>query len=74
MLLRIVLIIVGGFVALIVIGAMLPETPKSKDRAAIDLCWQDHERKSLDSGTKRFIAGTCEMMEQRFKERHGHAP
>lgn len=74
MLLRIALIIVGGFVALLVIGAFLPETEKSKDRAVIDLCWQDYERKSLEPATKRFIAGTCEMIEQRFKEKHGHAP
>lgn len=74
MLLRIVLIVVGCFAALMIIGLTSPETPKSKDRAAIDLCWQDYERKSLEPGTKRFIAGACEMLEQRFRETHGAEP
>jgi len=63
-----------GFVVLVLILGAQPQSQKGKDRQVIELCWQDHERKSLDPGTKRFIAGTCEMMEQRFKERHGHAP
>ena len=63
-----------GFVVLVVILGAQPQSQKREDRQVIELCWQDHERKSLDPGTKRFIASTCEMMEQRFKERHGHAP
>lgn len=74
MLLRIVLIAVGCFAALMIIGLMSPETPKSKDRAAIDLCWKDQGRKSLDPGAARFVAGACEMLEQRFRETHGTEP
>lgn len=44
---------------------------KSRSRDAIKLCWQDYEKKSLDAGTKRFIAGTCEKMEDDFKSKYG---
>lgn len=65
--------IVGFVVLLLVFGAM-PQTQKGKDRQVIDLCWQEQGRKSLDPGAARFLAGACEMLEQRFRETHGSAP
>lgn len=47
---------------------------KSQARMAIELCWKEQGRKSLDPSAARFAAGACELMEQRFKERFGHAP
>lgn len=62
-----------GFVVLLVFAAM-PQTQKGKDRQVIELCWQDQGRKSLDPGAARFVAGACEMLEQRFREVHGTEP
>lgn len=65
--------IVGAAVALFILGLILdamqsPEArakqqARDRSKAAIKLCWQDHDRKSLTPGEQRFIAGTCERME-----------
>lgn len=47
---------------------------KSRLRRSIDLCWDEQKRKSLDPGTARFVASTCEMMENDFRAKYGHAP
>lgn len=47
---------------------------KSRARAAIDLCWEEYERKSLDPPTKRFVAGACERMERDFMAKFKHKP
>lgn len=68
----------GLIAAFLVFGAIVGGSPeaqeKGRERDAIALCWQDHERKSLDPSTKRFVASACEMMEQRFTTKHGHKP
>lgn len=61
------------FGALAIAGSRGSEE-RSNERGAIDLCWKDYERKSFDPETKRFIAGTCEMMERKFTEKHGVKP
>lgn len=43
-------------------------------RDAIQLCWEDYKRKSLDPQAARFVAGVCEMKEQEFKDKYGRAP
>ncbi|WP_152929669.1 MULTISPECIES: hypothetical protein [Serratia] len=56
-------------------SSMSPEAKeKSQARDAIKLCWEEHDRKSLDEGAKRFIAGTCEKMEAKFKNKYGVKP
>jgi hypothetical protein len=71
---------VGGFVALMVLGSLSsgsssPEDQaKANKRAAIELCWQEQQRKSLDPSTQRFVAGTCEMMEREFVAKYGVKP
>lgn len=59
-------------------GASISSTPegqaRASERAAIDLCWQDQRRKSLDAGTAQFVAGACEMMEDRFRQKWGRNP
>jgi predicted amidophosphoribosyltransferase len=68
----------GLVVAFLAYGAILSNTPKGKEKAkardAIALCWQEHERKSLDANTQRFVASTCEMMEQQFRDKYGVNP
>jgi starvation-inducible outer membrane lipoprotein len=50
------------------------EIAKSDDRDKIKFCWSQQEKKSLTPDEARFIAGACEMKEQKFREKYGHAP
>lgn len=67
--------LVGAF---LMFGAMVGNSPeaqeKSQARSAIDLCWSEQKRKSLDAGAQRFVAGACEMMENKFAQKYGHRP
>lgn len=69
---------VGGFVLLMIIGSCAGNTPEGKERQAsrdaISLCWSEQGRKSLDSGTARFVAGTCEKMESDYRAKWGRNP
>ena len=64
--------------AFFLFGAIAGNGPQAQEKAqarrAIDLCWDEHKRKSLDTGTQRFVASTCEMMESKFTEKFGHRP
>lgn len=64
---------IGLFALFMIYGSIASNTPegreKSRQRGAIELCWKEQGRKSLDPGTQRFVAGTCEMMESKFRER-----
>lgn len=75
---KILLTFAGLFAALVVLGMVVGSTPEGKEkaqkRAAIDMCWDEQKRKSLAPGSQRFIAGTCEMMENDFAQRFGHRP
>lgn len=68
----------GLVVVFLGFGAILGSSPEAKeqtkDRRAIDLCWQEQKRKSFDAGTQRFIAGACEKMETEFTKKHGQRP
>lgn len=56
-------------------GVMFPQQDeKSNDKGAIDLCWKEQSRKSLDPTSSRLIAGACEKMEADFKARYGFSP
>lgn len=67
--------LVGAFFLL---GALVGNSPEAqereKERAAISVCWESYERKSLGPAEKRFIASTCEMMEMDFAKKHGSKP
>lgn len=68
-----------GAVGLFMLYALLrtpgqDENAKMSARAAIRLCWQDQERKSIDPATARFVAGACEKMERDFRARFGVDP
>jgi hypothetical protein len=64
--------------AFLLFGAVVGRSPeaqgKGQARRAIDLCWEEQKRKSFDAGTQNFVAGACEMMENKFTERYGHRP
>jgi len=64
--------------AFLIFGAIVGRSPEAKEKAqarhAIDLCWEEQKRKSLDSGTQRFVAGACEALETRFIQKYGYRP
>lgn len=68
----------GLLAAFLAFGALVGNSPEAKEkqreRGAIELCWDEFKRKSLDASTKQFVAGTCEMMERKFTSKHGHKP
>lgn len=47
---------------------------RSSARSAVELCWKEQQRKSLDGSTQRFIAGACERMERDFTEKFKATP
>lgn len=61
-----------------VIAMFTPMTPEDMERMrkekAIELCWEEQERKSLDPATARFVASACEKMESDYKSRWGRSP
>ena len=68
-------------VALVLVFSLimyLGNTPQAEEkgikRMAIEQCWKDYERKSLDPGTKRFVASVCEKLERDFKQQYGVEP
>lgn len=67
----VLMIAVGGFIAF---AMLLPDDGSGRDRSAIQLCWSDYERKSLDPPTKRLVASMCEKMEQSFRQKYGVNP
>lgn len=68
-----------GSVGLFLFWAMvrtptIEETEMQGQRAAIEYCWKEQARKSLDPSSQRFIAGACELMEDRFRKRFNSNP
>ena len=68
----------GLFALVMIIGSCTPKSSvsdaKASDRAAIKLCWEDQSRKSLDPGSARFVASTCENMERNFRGKYNAQP
>lgn len=66
--------LVGAFF-LIGLSSNSPEAEaKFRAREAIDLCWDEQKRKSLDAQSQRFIASACEKMERDFELKFRHKP
>ena len=77
--LKTLLLTVTGLVAAFVLWALVrtpspEEEAKHHARRAIELCWAEQSRKSLDPGTARFAASACEQMEARFRDTYRVAP
>ena len=70
--------VVGGLVVAFLVFAAMPVSPerqaKRDARAAIDHCWDNQGKKSNTGSQGRFIAGACELMEERFVQQYGHKP
>jgi hypothetical protein len=67
----------GLFLLMMLIGSCTPKEKrdtKARDRAAIQLCWEEQSRKSLDPAAARFSASACEMMERNFRGTHNAQP
>lgn len=66
------------FVLVMAIGSCAGNTPEGKargiDRTAIEVCWDEQGRKSLDPSSGRFVASVCEKMERDFRDRWGVSP
>lgn len=69
---------VGAFVLVMIIGSCAGNDPAiqaaNSDKRAIERCWAEQSRKSLDPATARFAAGACELMESNFRQKHGRNP
>ncbi len=67
--------LVGAF---LLFGATVGNTPEANERAharaVIKTCWGEQARKSLDSGTARFVASTCERLENDFRSKYRAEP
>lgn len=68
----------GLFVAVMIFGSIASNSPegqeRSRDRQAIESCWDQQKRKSLDPATARFVAATCERLESDFRTKHQRNP
>jgi hypothetical protein len=71
-------ILFAAVAAFFLFGAIQSNSPQGKakahDRRVIDLCWDEHKRPSLDTGSQRFIASTCEKLEREFVSKYGVNP
>jgi hypothetical protein len=75
----VIVFVVLGVIFLAILGKINPEDPavrEERQRAAlaIEICWKDYEKKSLDPGTKRFVASVCEKMEGDFRKKYRRDP
>ncbi|GEM_PF-1743372 len=75
----IVVLLVLGAIFVAILMVMNPEDPAVREerwrkKDAIELCWKEYERKSLDPATKRFVASACEKMEKDFRDKYGQEP
>lgn len=67
--------LIAAFFTFAAISSNSPDAQeKTRQRAAIGMCWDEQGRKSNDTGTSQFIAGACERMEQKYRDRWGMNP
>lgn len=68
----------GGLVLVFFVWGAMQSGPeadaKSRERAAIEMCWQEQGKKSHAPAESRFIAGACERMQEEFRAKHNVAP
>jgi hypothetical protein len=51
-----------------------PMSAETRDRYGIEECWKSQDRKDLDPGAARFVAGACYKMESDYAQKYGHKP
>lgn len=70
-----ILVAVAVFLTIGIIHGNRPEVKERfQAKDAIELCWKEQSRKSLAPSTQRFVAGTCEKMEDDFRRKYGRNP
>lgn len=73
-----ILWVVAAVVAFFAYGAYVGNTPEGKerarDRAVIDQCWKDQERKSNSPRIARLTAEMCEGLEDTFRKKYNREP
>jgi hypothetical protein len=59
-----------------VVALIAGNSPNDKQQArdAIAACWEQQAKKSLEPSVARFVASTCERMQDEFRQKYGHAP
>lgn len=67
--------VIGGTIVLILFGMLTHKSSPEDDakysaKSAIEECWKSQERKSLDPGTARFVAGVCEKMQGEYDAKY----
>lgn len=66
--------VIGGGVLLWSIGSTPGARERGTVRLAIENCWKEQKRPSMDPATARFLASTCERMENDFTSKYGVKP
>ena len=69
-----VLAIVGIFIALLIIGNLAYDPEQHAAEEAIAQCHKIHSDELLGIGARRLARDTCDLMEQRYKDKYGRAP
>jgi predicted amidophosphoribosyltransferase len=67
-------VFVGLFVLGLVVGSSPEAEARMKDERAIELCWNEQKRPSLEPEEARFVAAACEKMEADYRVKHGRNP
>ncbi len=62
------------FLALVLIGNLAYDPEKERDQRAIAECKKTENDPLLDADARRLARGACELLEQRYREKYGHAP
>jgi hypothetical protein len=68
------LIVVGLFVALLIFGNMAYDPEQHSAELAIEECRKSENDALLSIEARRIARGACELLEQRYKDKYGHAP
>lgn len=75
---RVLIAVAAAFAVFVVWAVVRTPSPEEVERRvaerAIETCWTDQQRKSLEPSQARFIAGACEKMEADYKKLHGRNP
>lgn len=54
------------------------ESPEQKERShsrdVIATCWKEQSKKSIAPSEARFVAGVCERLEDKYREKYGRNP
>ena len=68
------LVIIGLFIAFLVIGNMAYDPKEHALSDAIARCRKDENDQLLSIGARRLARDACEMLAQRYKDNYGRAP